>query len=55
MIAVPIIPGRLYRVTHRGTSLIVIAPDGCTAIVICLPRFFDHGADQDATALPCAA
>ncbi len=39
MSAVPIIPGRIYRVTYRGTSLIVIAPDACTAIVICLARF----------------
>lgn len=55
MIAVPIIPGRLYRVTWRGISLIVIAPDGCTAIVICLARFFDDGADHDAEAIPCSA
>lgn len=40
MIAEPIIPGRVYRVTHRGQSLIVIAPDPCTAIVIGLARFF---------------
>jgi len=49
MSAVPIIPGRLYRVTHRGTSLIVIAPDPCTAIVIGLARFIPE------EELPCAA
>lgn len=55
MIAVPIIPGHLYRVTWRGISLIVIAPDGCTAIVIGMARFFDDSADKDAEAIPCAA
>lgn len=56
MSAVPIVPGRLYRVTYRGTSLIVIAPDGCTAIVICLPRFFDDEAIPAARGtVPCAA
>lgn len=49
MIAVPIVPGRLYRVSHRGASLIVEAPDGCTAIVIGLAR------PLAAERLPCAA
>ncbi len=50
MSAVPVIPGRLYRVTHRGMSLIVIAPDSCTAIVIGFACFID-----DAETMPCAA
>jgi hypothetical protein len=49
MIAVPITPGRLYRIRHRGQSLIVIAPDPCTAIVIGLARLVF------AEDLPCAA
>lgn len=49
MIAAPIIPGRVYRVSHRGQSLIVIAPDPCTAIVIGLARLVF------AEELPCAA
>jgi hypothetical protein len=49
MIAAPIIPGRLYRVHHRGQSLIVIAPDPCTAIVIGLARLVCS------ESLPCAA
>lgn len=48
MSAVPIIPGRLYRGSHRGQSLIVIAPNPCTAIVIGLARFLPEE-------LPCAA
>jgi hypothetical protein len=49
MIAAPIIPGRVYRVSHRGQSLIVIAPDPCTAIVIGMARLvFEEE-------LPCAA
>lgn len=49
MIAAPIVPGRLYLIRHRGQSLIVIAPDPCTAIAIGLARFF---IDEE---LPCAA
>lgn len=49
MIAAPIIPGRIYRVSHRGHTLIVIAPDPCTAIAIGLARFFSE------EELPCAA
>ena len=49
MIAAPIIPGHMYRVRHRGQSLIVIAPDPCAAIVIGLARLVF------AEALPCAA
>ena len=55
MIAVPIVRGRLYRVTWRGISLIVIAPDSCTAIVICLARIFDDDSTQETEAIPCAA
>lgn len=49
MIAAPIIPGRVYRVRHRGQALIVIAPDPCTAIVIGMARLIF------AEELPCAA
>ena len=42
MIAAPVIPGRVYRVTHRGLSFIVDAPDACTAIVIGIARFFSE-------------
>lgn len=49
MSAAPIIPGRVYRVSHRGQSLIVIAPDPCTAIVIGLARLVFT------KELPCAA
>jgi hypothetical protein len=49
MIAAPVIPGRVYRVTHRGLSFIVDAPDACTAIVIGIARFFS---EED---MPCAA
>lgn len=49
MSAAPIIPGRVYRVTHGGQMLIVIAPDACTAIVIAAARFIG---DEE---LPCAA
>lgn len=49
MSAAPIIPGRVYRVSHRGYFLIVIAPDPCTAIAIGLARFFTE------EELPCAA
>lgn len=33
MIAIPIIPGRAYRVRGRGLDLAVIAANGCDAIV----------------------
>lgn len=49
MSAAPVIPGRVYRVSHRGQTLIVIAPDACTAIVIGLARLVL------AEELPCAA
>ncbi len=49
MIAAPVIPGRVYRVTHRGLAFIVDAPDACTAIVIGIARFFS---EED---LSCAA
>ena len=49
MIAAPVIPGRVYRITHRGLLYLIDAPDACTAIVIGLARFFT---EED---LPCAA
>ena len=49
MISAPVIPGKTYRVTHRGLSFIVDAPDACTAIVIGIARFFS---EED---MPCAA
>lgn len=50
MSAAPIVPGHSYRVSHRGQSLIVIAPDPWTAIAIGLPCFIDEPKE-----LPCAA
>ena len=47
MSAAPIIPGRVYRVQHHGQTLIVIAPDPCTAIVIGLARLLPEP-------MPCA-
>ena len=32
MKATPRIPGRVYRVTHKHTSIDVIAPNACAAI-----------------------
>jgi hypothetical protein len=51
MIATPIIPGRVYRVAHHDGVLIVIAPDGCTAIAIAAARFLEPIGEE----LPCAA
>lgn len=34
MLASPLIPGRLYRVTGRGTDLVIVARHGCDAICI---------------------
>lgn len=36
MTATPITPGRAYRVTHAGTTYIVLAAHPCDAIVIVL-------------------
>jgi len=49
MIAAPIFPGRAYRVSHRGQSIIVIAPDACIAITIAAARLLEQ------EGLPCAA
>ncbi|WP_291770811.1 hypothetical protein [Castellaniella sp.] len=39
MKATPIIPGRVYQVRYRQTSMVVMASHGCDAICIALEAF----------------
>jgi hypothetical protein len=39
MIAVPLIPGRLYRVRAQGFTMAVLAPNGGAAIAAATPLY----------------